>query len=144
MRTEQAFIEAIDCCFPYEDTELAMALLQEGCAISANAAFMVLHELARRPSTSTVTDEVCHHLLDAFEAQFEHPLRPLMVKVARRMINGEALRRSECLDAMAQVAQHPGQYAALGTLHFSGRPEDWDTVCDQYEAIVAAWRAGHH
>ncbi|MEO8754096.1 MAG: cation transporter dimerization domain-containing protein [Casimicrobiaceae bacterium] len=46
LRTEDQFIAAIDCCFPYADDLLAGSLIDEACALSANAAFMVAHEMA--------------------------------------------------------------------------------------------------
>jgi hypothetical protein len=64
MRTEDEFIAAIDCRFPYDDVALAQSLIDEACSISGNAAFMVAHELARPPMSCAAADSRRLELLD--------------------------------------------------------------------------------
>jgi len=50
MRSEREFILAIDCRFPFHDRDAALRAIDEGCAISSNAACVVIDEIVRPPA----------------------------------------------------------------------------------------------
>ena len=140
MRTESEFISAIDCCFPYEDTALATSLIEEGCKLSPNAAYMVVFELAQRPSNSTTPDAVCLQLLDVFDDLFTHPLKELVLGIARRMICSEPIGTEECVNAMRRIGSEKGLYNALSIPYFAGYDEnDEDKIDRVYDEIIADW-----
>lgn len=142
MRSEAEFVAAIDCRFPYHDGELAQALIVEACSLSSNAAFLVAHELARRPRYCEVADAACLALLDRLDERLTHPLKGIVLDVARRMVRGELLPAVECLAVMEQVAAHPGEWSALGIVYFACEEVGMATVERAYGEIVAAWRQG--
>lgn len=142
MRSEADFISAIDCCFPYEDTARATELIEEACSISADAAFMVVHELARRPCSSKVVDSVCLALLEQLDHRFSHPLKDMVLNVARRMVRRQSLPFEEFTKCMHQVACHRGQYNALAVIYFACNDDYCLAAADElHEAILARWRA---
>jgi len=61
--TEAEFIEAIGFRFPYQDFDKCRSLIKLGASISANAAFMVLHEICRTPHKHSVSREILFELL---------------------------------------------------------------------------------
>ena len=138
MRNEADFIEAIDCRFPYGDAALAESLIDEACSISGNAAFMVAHELARRPESSSASDAVCMALLDRLDERLTHPLKDSVLAVARRMVRREPVRFDECKALLSRIAAYPGEFNALAIVCFSCEDaEAVDHICD---AIVEGWR----
>lgn len=140
MREEAEFIEAIDCRFPYGDPALAAWLIDEACANSSNAAFMVAHELSRRPRSSSAADAVCLTLLDRLCERRIHPLKDSVLAVARRMVRRDPVRFDECRVLMDRIAAYPGEFNALAIVYFScedAEAEAVDHICD---AIVEGWR----
>jgi hypothetical protein len=140
MRTEAQFIEAIDCRFPYADERHALELIDEGCAISANAAYMVVHELARRPHGNKLADSTCLKLLDLVDARFTHPVKDLVLGVARRMVQRERVPLEECAAIMRDVGRHRDQYNALAVVYFACEDDQMETVERLHDDIIAAWR----
>ena len=138
MREEAEFIEAIDCRFPYGDASLAASLIDEACAISSNAAFMVAHELSRRPQSSSAADAVCLTLLDRLDERLIPPLKDSVLAVARRMVRRDSVRFDECKVLMDRIAAYPGEFNALAIVYFSC--EDAEAVDHIYDAIVETWR----
>jgi hypothetical protein len=136
---EVEFIQKIDCRFPYDEIGLAEALVDEGCQISANSAFMIVHELARRPRSCQTTDGRCLELLDRVDRQFHHPLKDLVVPLARRMIHKAPIAIWEAVEAMEVVGRFTGQMNALSVAYCS--PTDHSDELDMiYDKIVATWK----
>ena len=140
MRTEAEFIDAVDCRFPYQQEAQAHRLIEEACAISPNAAFMIVHELARRPQGSTADDSTCLALLERLGDRFEHPLRDAVLGVARRMIRGDQLQVHDCVELMRAVSRHRGQFNALAVVYFSCEDSGMKTVDQLHGDIVGNWR----
>jgi hypothetical protein len=117
--TELEFANEIDGRFPYEDLEQGLGLAEQGCNISPNAAFAVLHELARpgRGVAAPVPNRIA--VLDAVAARLDHPLASPVVALARRVIYGETPTVDESLDLMRTIAPFRGQYAALAIAYMS-------------------------
>lgn len=139
MRSEEEFVGAIDCAFPYGNRASALALIEEACSISSNAAFMVVHELARRPGSSRASDSTCLALLDRVDARFSHPVKDLVLEVARRMVRREPVPFEECRAIMQEIAVHPGQFNALAVVYFSCEAAGMEAVDAIYENILAEW-----
>jgi hypothetical protein len=139
MRSEGEFIRAIDCRFPYDDSAAAAALIDEACAISANAAYMVVEELARRPRSARASDSTCLTLLDQVDARFSHPMKDIVLSVARRMVRHEVVPFEECRLIMQEIAAYPGQFHALAVVSCSCEEAGMDAADDLYERICAEW-----
>lgn len=144
MEDEAKLISEVDAGFPYDDPQAATALIKRACAISSNAAFTIPYELAVRPrsATNAVEPETVLLLLDIWAKLFSHPLKALILRFARAMVNGEALPLQVTLDAMELVSNHPGEYQALNVVYFSQRGADDAATLDAlYDDILAGWEA---
>jgi hypothetical protein len=140
---EQEFINEIDCRFPYTDTDRAIGLIKSACAISANAAFMVVHELVRIPRSVVVPQAQRELLLNRVEAALDHPLKQLVIDIARRRINNLPVSESDASDAMRQIGQFPDQYNALAIAYFScesSTDDELGAVDSAYKEVEGEWR----
>ncbi|MDX2033712.1 MAG: hypothetical protein SF339_23755 [Blastocatellia bacterium] len=137
--TEEEFIRGIDCAFPYDDRAAAERVIEEGAALSANAAFMALHEICRPSASRRVERELQWELLAAWRARFDHPLAGPVLRAARAIIEGAPLAAAEALEVMRAIESHPGQYNALAIVSFACEDEAVARVCEE---ILARWRAG--
>lgn len=135
---EREFIESIDACFPYGDTRRAIALIDEACAISANAAFMVTHELARVPRSKRVSADTLRELLAYLDTRLKHPLKDTVFPVVRTMIRGGRIPDEEVLALMDNIRAYPDQYNALSIVYFAAE-NGGDVVDSAYESITQAW-----
>jgi hypothetical protein len=137
--TEQAFIDSIDCQFPYTDRDAGRRLVLKACDLSANAAFAVLDELARPGAGADAPVEIREELISLLAHRLEHPLVPILVPVARRLVAGCELSVSEALACMGAIRFHSGQYAALSLAYMS-----CDDVAGEadgvYKEVVKSWQ----
>ena len=144
MRTEEEFISEVDCEFPYEQHDRAVALIHEAGTISPNAAFMVVPGLARGPRGSTVPADTCLNLLKMIDDRFEHPLKSLVFDLANRMILGSRIDASESMSAMRQIGEHRSMFNALNIAYFSGNSEmsdaDKKAYEEVYDGVIVSWR----
>lgn len=139
--SEQEFYLRVDCNFPYHDPPEAARLTKLACSISSNAAFLVVHELARVPAGAQVDPQILLGMLRDVDDCLDHPLKPQVFTIARRMIMGDKLALPEVLQVMHQLAAYPNEYPALNVVYFSGA-EAWDEVEALYDRIVSDWKAG--
>jgi hypothetical protein len=137
--TEEAFIDSIDCQFPYTDRDTGRRLVLEACDLSANAAFAVLDELARPGAGANAPVEIREELISLLEHRLKHPLVPILVPVARHLVAGGELSVPEALACMSVIRSHSGQYAALSLAYMS-----CDDVAGEaggaYKEIVNSWQ----
>jgi hypothetical protein len=137
--TEQAFIDSIDCQFPYTNRGIGRRLVLEACELSPNAAFAVLDELARPGVGADAPVDIREELISLLEQTLKHPLAPILVPVARRLVAGGELSVPEALTCMSAVRSHRGQYAALSLAYMS-----CDDVAgeadDAFKEIVDSWQ----
>lgn len=138
--TENEFISAIDCRFPYADTAAASALIVEACALGPNAAFAVADELARPPRGAATSVASRLELLGQLRRRLAHPIAATVLAVAERMVRGHELTVPEAVAALDAVAAFPGMYAALGLVVMSCDDADGDAD-RRYEDIVESWRS---
>jgi len=138
-RSEAAFIREIDCRFPYDDEARASRLIEEAGGISANAAFMVVAEVVTPGRSAKVSVDRRLALLDEIERAFDHPLREMVLDVARRVVRGEGFGQAEVVGFLRRVEGHPGQYDALRVVS-SCPVDDFDEIDRIHEEIRARWR----
>lgn len=121
---EIPFEASFDGTFPYEDGPKASALIEQGWAISLNAAFCVLYEICLLPSPEEdVSRERRHELVREWAAGPEHPLKAPLLRCAAALINCACLPWQEGIDLMRRVGEYPGQRAALGIAYFASDSE---------------------
>ncbi len=124
---EIAFIYGIDCNFPYEDEAAWKSLVLQGAALSDNAAFMVLHEICRAPSSVPTT--LCYKMLEFWMAHYSHPLNSIVLEAGRTFIDKTYLPPSVVLGYMEQIKTHWGLHNALALVY---------CACDIDEEVDAA------
>jgi hypothetical protein len=132
---ERAFLDQIDCHFPYDNLDQAIGLIDRGIAISPNAAFGVLHEICRRPRGVPVPHGRPMQLLSYWRTRFNHPAVDMLAEVASAMIDGRDLDVDDVIAKMAILSQYPRLYAALSILYFA-----CDDVDERLEPIDAEIR----
>jgi hypothetical protein len=136
--TEQEFLDAIDCNFPYRDEAFARRLVLEACGPSANAAFAVLDELARPGKGVDAPIEIRQSLISLLESTLKHPLVPVLVPVARRLVVGENVSVPDACACLNAIRAYPEQYAALTLAYLSC--DDRDREADRLnEHIRKSW-----
>ncbi|MDF1666599.1 MAG: hypothetical protein P1V97_32920 [Planctomycetota bacterium] len=131
---EEAFIRKIDCAFPYTDFDMAEKLIEEACAISANAAFMVLYELSNPGKNADYPFEQIQRLLSLWEENFDHPLKDLVLSLVSDKLNSVRISDEDIITAMLVCAEHGGPLMALNTVFYCLRESQEDTD-SLYESI---------
>jgi hypothetical protein len=137
---ESEFISHIDCAFPYNDLPEWQRLVRLGATLSANAAFMVLHEICIPPRSAQVTSTQQLEMIDYWSSRFSHPLANQIRAVAIGRIAGERLDIDAASRVFKLVADHPGQYNALNIVYFSCG--EFDELTEQFKsAVTNRWQA---
>ena len=136
---EHEFIEKIDCNFPYDDHEGALRLIELGCSISPNTAYMVAYEIVSVPRSVTVSQARQKSLLAEWSTRFEHPLKDLVLVAAEHCIAKRTVPERDCLEQMEQVRRYPEQYNALAIVTSPCDDESGD-VYRFGEEIYEEWR----
>ncbi len=135
---EEAFLNSIDCCFPYEDEHQWRKLILRGKSISDNASFGVLEEIARKPLGSKVSEHQQLEMVDCWQAENKHPLAEYVIEAAKAIIVNKSLPIATVLDYMTKVQDYRNQYCALNILSFAC--DDVDGLADEkWQNIVAFW-----
>ena len=138
--TETEFIESIDCQFPYHVESEWRSLIELGASISPNAAFMVLHELCRLPSGTSVEPEAMQAMLTYWRQHFGHPLVTHLLPLAEAMIQGKTVSVAESMRVMRTVAPYRDQYNALSIPYFAC--DDAEGRADElYQEIINSWES---
>jgi hypothetical protein len=117
--TETEFIETIDCRFPYADETKWRSLIGTGTSISANAAFMVLHEICRPPRSCDVPVELRQQMLGEWATSFRHPLVATVLPVAKAMVCNQEISLEQSMQTMREIAAYPNQFWALSIAYFA-------------------------
>lgn len=138
---EARFAAKCDCRFPYRDKAAALALIEEGWALSIDAAFGVLYEICQKPRSARVGRSRQHELVDQWITFGSHPLQDQVVGCARALVEGSKLPWRQAVDVMDEIANYPRQYAALNIAYFSGDCDgDGDAqLAAAHERITVAW-----
>ena len=120
-QADKAFIDKIDCNFPYHDKEACLRIIDEAASLSTNSMFFVIEELCRIPSSDkgNVTTDFLLDLLSKTKSKFNHPLKEMIVDTASKMIKGQELTVDEAISRMENVKSYKGQFAALNIVYFS-------------------------
>ncbi len=136
---EEKFLDSIDCRFPYEDESQWKALILQGKAISENASFGVLHEIARKPFGNQVSEKTQLAMVDFWEAKNEHPLAKSVIEAAKAIITGNLLSVEKVLELLSQVQVYRNQYSALSIIYFAC--DDIKGLTDEkWQEIVNSWQ----
>jgi hypothetical protein len=136
---EQAFLDQIDCRFPYRDPDRCRELIVRGIDLSANAAFGVLHEISRPARRQRVTQPTLLSLLEFWRARCHHPAAPMMADIAAARIARRELSEDEAVAAMNALAKYQGLYAALAIVY--GACSEPDRIDPLDDAIRQLWTA---
>ena len=140
--SESAFIQSIQCNFPYHDRSRAMELAAFACSISPNAAFAVADEVSRPPYSDTPDPEICFEVLAYLESNLKHPLTKPVLDLARLLVAGGqgSVSVEDSVRVLKQVEAFPGQFSALSIAYFAAN--DVDGIADAEESrIRASWAA---
>ena len=136
---ENAFLHSIDCCFPYTNEQQAIELIRVGCALSAEAAFAVVHELSYPGADADAPLELRQAYLDRVDRQLDHPAKEVVLPIARRIVAGEVVSVDEAVAAMSRLDTLCSVRSALHVIYFSC--DDAAGVAEAaYKRIDARWR----
>jgi len=137
---ESAFISSIECRFPYLDRARAIAVTEEACSVSTNAAFAVVDELSRPPKGESAPQALSMELFSLIEQRLSHPLVQPILALARNLVAGQTVSVAESVSVLRQIEQFSGQYAALSVAYFAC--DDVDGVADmEFNRITSTWNA---
>jgi hypothetical protein len=136
--TEEEFINSIDCKFPYYDKSAWTKIVEQGCKLSSNSAFAVLHEICRPPFGEQITPAQLMEIANYWQQHFTHPLVPIVFNAACKMIKDQELPVEDVIEAMKKIAIHQNEYCALAILYFSCNDAEGklEEVC---ETITSNW-----
>jgi hypothetical protein len=137
--TEPEFIRQIDCDFPYASALKWRKILKSSVSFSANATFMVLHELCRPPKSATSSSSQRKVIRQHLYKYFRHPLKSRLEKIITSQINGKKVSIAVAAKAMRYVASHPNQYNALAICYFSCNDKN-NYIEQLHEGIIEKWR----
>ncbi len=135
---ESEFIASIDCRFPYGRPIKWRRVVSQSSAISANAAFMVIHEVCRPPRHVKLPEARTREILHFLLKRFRHPLIRILMPAIDSHIQGKNLPVSKAANLMRQVAKYPHQYNALAICYLSCNDKN-GTLEPIYERIVGDW-----
>lgn len=138
---EKEYLDKIDCKFPYEDVEKGKALVDEAIAISPNAVFGVLEELAR-PGVNIPKDHIRQNvaiLMNYLKTNYSHPFKDKALAQAQSLFDETVIPAETVIEKMREVAQYPGQYCLLNLYYFTPN-NDMEAVDKTYKQIVDQWQ----
>jgi hypothetical protein len=136
---EQAFLDQIDCRFPYRDPDRCRELIVRGIDLSANAAFGVLMEICRPWRSAKAAPAQLNALLKFWREGCHHPAAPMMADIAAARIARRELSEDEAIAAMNALAKYHGLYAALAIVYAACSDPDRIDALD--DAIRQIWTA---
>jgi hypothetical protein len=135
---EIEFLNSIDCCFPYDNEDQWRALILQGKEISDNASFGVLEEISRKPLGNPVSENEQLVMLDAWEADNQHPLAKSVIEAAKAIITDTHLSVDRVLELLSQVQPYRNMYSALNIIYFSC-DDTQGLVDEKRQQIVNSW-----
>ena len=141
---ESEFIYQIDCNFPYHDRQEASHLIDLACQLSPNAAFMVAYELRRPPhgKKNKLNQMMLLDMLNELDEKFEHPIKPMIFSICRKLIQGQHVTGAEALIALDHLKDYPDQYNAAAIAYFSCDDEmQMEQVDQQYQSLIQSWKS---
>jgi hypothetical protein len=137
---ESEFITRIDCDFPYDAPIQWRKLSAMAPRISANSAFMVLHEICRVPRSEKMNRARAECSLSHVRRRFRHPALRVILPAIESYLSGEKLRPAKAAALMRRLAKHIGQYNALAICYLSAYDPD-GKLDSLYEQIISHWSA---
>mgnify|MGYP000058501967 CR=1 FL=1 len=138
--SEQNLIDKIDCNFPYNDKIESSKLIRESLHYSPNATYSIIEELARIPSNEreNVTMKRLIELVEEIDKQFDHHLKPTILKFTRMMIKEEKIQIDEALELMNQISDEKGLWGALAIAYEACEDEE-NKLENKFDEIRNKW-----
>ena len=119
MRTQQVFINAIDCNFPYNNIELSRSLILEARNLGMNAICSICYELCNIPKGILVPQDT---LLLLFQFLKEDKLfiwYEFILELMHKYLSGASISEDELFEAMRRLESHQGEHLCMMALLFS-------------------------
>jgi len=137
--TEEEFINSIDCKFPYKNKIEWMKVVKQGCELSSNASFAVLHEICRPPISQKIDPKELIEILSFWKENEKHPLGDKVSNIAIKMINNEVTSMEEAINLMGLISKYKNEYSALAIAYFSCSDTSGE-VDKVYQNIISQWK----
>lgn len=129
---EVEYMESVDACFPYDDEKTWRTTIDQGIAISDNAAYMALHAICMGSPTVPRLD--LEKMLEYWSSKYDHPTKTIVVNAARAVMRGVELPEEEILRYLDEIARYPGLYNAIGIV-WQAAPRDGNSVGNATERV---------
>lgn len=119
--TEKDFLELIDGAFPYDNKERCFELINQSLSISPNAVYAVVEEICRIPVSESqiVSETLLLELLNVIEEKFEHPVKALILEVARVILRRGEISVDDAILKMEELAKYKDAFSARSIVYFS-------------------------
>jgi hypothetical protein len=115
--TETEFNLSIDCRFPYQDRNTAIALARQACSISSNCVFMVAYECLLPPRSAIVSKDIVNEVIDELETLFDDPLKEIMFKIIRAKLDSHTVDKQWAIQALNIISSEDvGKYFCATTI----------------------------
>jgi hypothetical protein len=75
-------------------------------------------------------------LIDAIKDKFEHPMKELVIKAARKLIAKEELSLNETMTGLEELKKYQDLYPVLSILCLANYDESLD---NQWDEVAAVW-----
>lgn len=136
---EEEFINSVDCNFPYKDKPKWVKIVKQGCEISSNACFAVLHEICRPPFSEKVDSKELVEILNFWKENANHPLVDKVSNIATKIIESEVVSIEEAINLMNLISKYKNEYSALAIAYFSCNDLSGE-VDKVYQNIISQWK----
>ena len=119
--TEKEFLELIDCAFPYHNKEGCIELIDQSLSISPNAVYAVVEEICRIPVSErqNVSETFLLEMLNVIDNKFEHPIKDLVLEVARILIKRGEISVDDAILKMEELVKYQDVFSARSIVYFS-------------------------
>jgi hypothetical protein len=137
-----SFRDSIDASFPYQNRDQALDIIKNATEFGAEGIYAVIFELTYPggPETEYPDSKTRSEFLDIVTKNFEHPLKKLVINVARSVIGGKELSVDEAVHRMQVIRKYPNEYDPLNIMYFSC--DDRGNVADDlFMQIKIEWES---
>jgi hypothetical protein len=141
---EDEYIESIDASFPFSDEKQWRDVIEQGIAISDNAAFYPLYEISSEPAGVRVDLSNLLKMVGYWSSRYSHPLKEIVLEAAYAAINGSDFSRGKILEYLDIISKYQGMYSAISVILCAGSEEDEEIEarCNEiYKKWKATWEA---
>lgn len=136
---EHEYIESIDGSFPFADEKQWKDAINQGIAISDNAAFYPLYEISSEPAGVQVELSELLKMVDYWSSRYSHPLKDVVLEAAYAAINNSSFSREKILRYLDIIGKYQGLYSAIEVILCAG-PEDDEEIDAKCNEIYKMWK----